>query len=151
MDYAFDINLKNRTILSSFLENFSLEKLNKVPEGFNNNIFWNIAHIVITQQLLVYNLSGLPMLISDAMAAKYKKGAKVENDVTQDEVIELKALLFSTVEKTKEDYKSGVFKAYSSYTTSTDSTMACVEEAIAFNNFHEGIHLGYILALKKSI
>jgi DinB superfamily len=151
MNYAFDINLKTRTILSSFLENFSLEKLNKVPEGFNNNIFWNIAHVVVIQQLLVYNLSGLPMLISDAMVAKYKKGAKTENDVTQDEVNELKTLLFSTVEKTKEDYNNGLFKGYSSYTTSTNSTMATVEEAIAFNNFHEGIHLGYILALKKSL
>jgi DinB family protein len=151
MDYAFDINLKNRTILNSFLENFSLEKLNKVPEGFNNNIFWNIAHVVVIQQLLVYNLSGLPMLISDTMVTKYKKGAKTENDVTQDEVNELKSLLFSTAEKTKEDYGSDVFKGYSSYTTSTNSTMATVEEAIAFNNFHEGIHLGYILALKKSL
>jgi hypothetical protein len=151
MDYAFDINLKNRTILSSFLENFSLEKLNKVPEGFNNNVFWNIAHVVVIQQLLVYNLSGLPMLISDEMMAKYKKGAKAENDVIQDEVNELKTLLFSTAEKTKEDYENGVFKGYSSYTTSTNSTMACVEEAISFNNYHEGIHLGYILALKKSL
>ncbi len=151
MDYAFDINLKTRAILSSFLENFSLEKLNKVPEGFSNNIFWNIAHVVVIQQLLVYNLSGLPMLINDAMVAKYKKGAKTENDVTQDEVNELKTLLFSTVEKTKEDYNNGLFKGYSSYTTSTNSTMVTVEEAIAFNNFHEGIHLGYILALKKSL
>lgn len=151
MDYAFDITLKNRNILNSFLEKFPLEKLNKVPEGFSNNIFWNIAHVVVIQQLLVYNLSGLPMLISDAMIAKYKKGAKTENDVTQEEVNEIKTLLFSTAEKTKEDYNNGFFKGYSAYTTSTNSTMTCVEEAIAFNNFHEGIHLGYILALKKSL
>jgi DinB family protein len=149
MDYAFDINLKNRTILNSFLESFSLEKLNKVPEGFNNNIFWNIVHVVVIQQLLVYNLSGLPMLISDTMAAKYKKGTKTESNVTQDEVNQLKALLFSTVENTKKDYANNLFKNYNAYTTSTNSTMANVDEAIAFNNFHEGIHLGYILALKK--
>jgi hypothetical protein len=31
------------------------------------------------------------------------------------------------------------------------STLTNVEEAIEFNNFHEGIHLGYILAMKNSI
>lgn len=151
MDYAFDIALKNRHILNSFLENFSLEELNKVPDGYSNNLFWNIAHVVVTQQLLVYNLSGLPMLINDEMVKKYGKGAKVEMNVTQDEVNELKELLFSTIERTKTDYDNGLFKTYNSYTTSTNSTMATVEEAIEFNNFHEGIHLGYILALKKAV
>ncbi len=151
MNYAFDITLKNRKILNSFLKSFSLEELNRVPEGFNNNIIWNIAHVIVVQQLLVYNLSGLPMMINDEMIAKYKKGSKVEKDVTQDEVNEIMELLFSTVEKMKDDYKNHIFKNYNAYTTSTNSSMTNVEEAIAFNNFHEGIHLGYILALKKSM
>ena len=41
MNFAFDITLKNRILLKSFLENFSLEQLNKVPEGFNNNIIFD--------------------------------------------------------------------------------------------------------------
>lgn len=151
MQYAFDITLKNRKILNSFLGEYSLEKLNKVPVGFNNNLIWNIAHVIVTQQLLIYNLSNLPMLIKDEMVEKYRKGTKVENDAKQEEVNEIKELLFSTVERMKADYEMGVFKDYNSYTTSTNSTMTCVEEAIAFNNFHEGIHLGYILALKKSL
>jgi len=151
MHYALDITLQNRKLLNSFIEKFSLEDLNKVPSGFNNNLIWNIAHVIVTQQLLVYNLSELPMMASDDMVAKYKKGTKVESDVTQDEVNEIKNLLFSSIEQMKTDYESGVFKNYTSYTTSTNSTMSCVEDAIKFNNFHEGIHLGYILALKKSL
>ena len=151
MHYAFDIVLKNRKLLNSFMEKFSLEELNKVPSGFNNNLIWNIAHVIVTQQLLVYNLSGLPMMTNDAMVAKYRKGTKVDGDVEQDEVNEIKGLLLSTVEQMKTDYENGFFKNYTSYTTSTNSTMTCVEDAVKFNNFHEGIHLGYILALKKSL
>ncbi|MCF6295653.1 MAG: DinB family protein [Flavobacteriaceae bacterium] len=151
MTWAFDITLKNRIILKSFLENFTLSQLNKIPKGFSNNIIWNIAHTIVTQQLLVYNLSGLPIIISEEMIESYRKGTKPERDLTQAEVDEVKRLLFSTIEKTKEDYNNGVFKTYNEYTVSTKSTLTNVEEAIAFNNFHEGIHLGYILALKKSL
>jgi hypothetical protein len=151
MDYEFDITLKNRHILSAFFEKCSLEGLNKIPDGFNNNIIWNLAHVIVTQQLLVYGLSGLPMMTNDKLVAKYRKGTKVEGDVAQNQVDEIKSLLFSTLKRTKEDYKKGAFKQYNAYTTSTNSTMTNVEEAIAFNNFHEGIHLGYILALKRAL
>lgn len=151
MDWAFDITLKNRNIMASFLDSFSLDELNKVPAEFNNNLIWNIAHLVVTQQLLTYGLSSLPMLISENMVKKYRKGSKTEDDVSQGEVDEIKELLFSTIEKTKEDYKKGFFKNYKEYTVSTKSTLTNIEQAIAFNNFHEGIHLGYILAMKKTL
>lgn len=151
MDWAFDITLKNRKIMASFLNSFSLEELNKVPTGFGNNIFWNIAHLVVTQQLLTYNLSGLPMLIDDEFVNKYRKGSKVEKEVFEVEVDQIKKLLFSTLDRTKQDYKNGLFKNYNEYTVTTKSTITNIEEAIEFNNFHEGIHLGYILAMKKAL
>jgi len=151
MNWTFDICLKNRNILEGFLNQFSLDELNKIPDGFSNNLIWNIAHVIITQQLLVYGNSQLPMLVSDEMVAKYRKGTKAEHDVNQEEVNEIKTLLFSTLEKTQDDYFNGHFKNYIEYTVSTKSTLTNVEQALEFNNFHEGIHLGYILALKKSI
>tara|TARA_R110002012_G_scaffold157293_3_gene318456 strand:- start:207 stop:668 length:462 start_codon:yes stop_codon:yes gene_type:complete len=151
MNFTFDVTLKNRTIFKSFLENLDLEQLNKVPEGYNNNIFWNIAHTVVTQQLLVYKLSGIPMLLEEDFVNQYKKGTKTEKDATQAEVDFVKGLLFSTIEKTKEDYENRLFQTYHEYTVSTKSTLTTVEEAIAFNNFHEGIHLGYILAQKRTL
>ena len=151
MIWALEITIKNREILRSFLDNFSLEQLNKIPKGFANNIIWNIAHTITIQQLFVYKLSGLPTIISEEMIGMYQKGTKPKRDVIQNEVDEIKKLLFSTIEKTEEDYKNGVFKNYNTYTTSTNSALTNVEDAMDFNNFHEGIHLGYILALKKSL
>jgi hypothetical protein len=149
MDYAFDISLKNRKLFEGFIESHSLEELNKVPKGFDNNIIWNIAHTIVTQQLLVYKLSGLPMLLSDEMVETYRKGTKTERDASQAEVNGIKDVLFSLIEKTKEDYDNKVFQTYNQYTVSTKSTLYTVENAIEFNNFHEGIHLGYILALRR--
>jgi hypothetical protein len=151
MQWTFDILEKNRKLMASFLDKFSVEQLNTVPEGFNNNIIWNIAHLVATQQLLTYKLSGLPMRVDEAFVEAYRKGTKANGMVSAEDIATIKSMLFSSVEQTKEDYNNGVFKSYNAYTTSTGSTLTSFEDAMAFNNYHEGIHLGYILAMKKSL
>ena len=57
MLYDIDIARKNRKIFESFIDRLTLEQLNKVPQGFKNNVIWNIVHCIVTQQLLVYKLS----------------------------------------------------------------------------------------------
>ncbi len=151
MNWSFDITLKTRAILYKFLEQFSLEQLNTVPKGYRNSIYWNIMHVVVTQQLLVYGLSGLPMLIDSQLIEAFRKGTKTEEAASQKDVDLLKGLLTSTIEQTQKDYAAGIFTNYTTYTVSTKSTLTNVEEALEFNNFHEGIHLGYILAMKNTI
>ena len=151
MDWSFDITLKTRAILYKFLEKFSLEQLNSVPKGYRNSIYWNIMHVVVTQQLLVYGLSNVQMLLDSEYIKAFRKGTKTEQDASQDDIEYLKSLLISTIEKTQSDYAAGIFTTFTSYTVSTKSTLTNVEEAIEFNNFHEGIHLGYIMAMKNTI
>ncbi|AXT61594.1 DinB family protein [Aquimarina sp. AD10] len=141
----------NRKLIEKILDNHTLEQLNKVPDGFRNNLIWNIAHVVVTQQLLVYKLSGLPMMIEEEMVNLYKKGTEFYREVTAEEVSKVKSLLFSTLDKTEEDLAAGIFKNYNEYETSTGFVLKSVQDALNFNNFHEGIHLGYILALKKAV
>lgn len=151
MQHPLEITKVNRRTLLKFLEGYSLEQLNKVPDGFKNNIFWNIAHVVVTQQLLFYKLSGQSMQIDDEMVAAYKKGTKTERPASQEEVDHLKELLFSTIDHTEIAIKEKLFTNYNEYATSTGFVLKSIEDAMHFNNFHEGIHLGYILALRKNI
>jgi hypothetical protein len=151
MGWNYNVPLQNRKLLSKFLEKFSLNQLNKIPEGYRNSVFWNIAHTIVTQQLLVYGLSNTPFLITSELVNTYKKGTKTTHEATKEELVLIKSLLFSTIEQTKIDYENGVFENYTSYTTSLDVTLTTIEEAMSFNAFHEGIHLGYILAMKNSL
>ncbi|AWM13523.1 DinB family protein [Flavobacterium sp. NRK F10] len=152
METTFRINQTSRNFSESFLKNLSLDQLNKIPDNFKNNIIWNIGHIIVTQQLLVYKLSGLPMKISDELIAKYQKGTKPEKPASQEEVDEIRSLLFSTIEKTKEDYENGVFKNFMQYTTQTGNfDIHNVEDALEFNNYHEALHVGVMLQLKKFV
>lgn len=149
MQATFDINLSSRNILLKFLENNSLEQLNTIPEGFSNNLIWNIGHVVVVQQMLVYKLSGLPMMISDAMVEKYRKGTKPEAEITQQEVDEIKHLLFATLEQSKTDFANGIFKGYSEFTTMSGFAIRDAKEAMEFNNYHEAIHTGIMMQIRK--
>ncbi len=140
------ITRKNILKLASGL---SEEQLNKIPENFNNNIAWNLGHLVVTQQLLCYKLSNLPCKISQEMIDKYRKGSSPQGKIEMEEIEEIKALLFSLIDATEEDYSAGLFKEYKEYTTSYNVTLHSFEEAFNFNNLHEGLHLGYCIALKK--
>ncbi|UZO82044.1 DinB family protein [Aquimarina sp. ERC-38] len=151
MQHPLEITRTSRRFLQNFLENHSLEELNKVPPGFKNNIIWNIAHVVVTQQVLMYKLSGLPLQVSDDMEATYQKGTKTERPATQEEVSLIKELLFTTIDQTENDLNNGVFKNFNEYPTSTGFDLKSIEDALHFNNFHEGLHIGYILALRKSL
>ena len=137
MDWNDTVTQQNRVLLSKFLDKFSLEQLNTVPKGFKNSIFWNIAHTVVTQQLLTYGLSGQPLLIQDQLVAHYKKGTVTVHKANEKELEELKSLLLSTLEQTKIDYDNGYFKNFTPYTTSLKVTLSTIEEAIRFNVFHD--------------
>lgn len=151
MQQVIETTLKLRKLISELLQKYTLEQLNKIPEGFNNNLIWNIGHIIVAQQVLVYKLSALPMMISDTMVEKYKNGSRPEQDITQSELDEIKQLLFDTIHKMNSDYQKGCFKEYNEYTTSIGFNLKSAEEAMVYNNFHEGLHVGVMMTIKKFI
>ena len=149
MKTTFTIWETSRNLYLKYLDNYSLEQLNKIPDGFSNNLIWNIAHIIVSQQKLVYVLSGLPMHISQKMLEKYQNGSKPDGKVSQEEVDEIKKLLISLVNQTKSDFENGIFKEFNAYQTKTGFYLGSLDEAIEFNNYHEGIHYGIMMQIKK--
>lgn len=152
MDYSFNICLKNRQQLEKFFNRFTPEQLNAIPKGYNNNILWNIGHTIATQQLLTYSLSGLTPHLDTDFITTYKKGTKPEGILATQEILEMKSRLFSSLEQLEKDYKAGIFEEFKEYTLSTTGgVLSKVEHAIAFNNFHEGLHLGCCIVLAKFV
>lgn len=149
MEKAFDLCRKNRIVIKNILENTPKEKLFEIPDNFNNNIWWNIAHIIATQQLLVYRKSNTPEIIAAEFIKTYSKGTKPDHIPTQEEIDLVSSSLLAEVDQMEADYKAGVFSSYEVYTTSIDVCLDSIEAAIGYNNYHEGIHLGSILALRR--
>src|SRR5690606_37631823 len=109
------------------------------------------AHVVVTQQLLVYKLSGQEMRVDNTLVEKFKKGTVPDGTATDAEINEIAGLLLDTVNWVQEDYRNGLFNGYNEYTTSVNIILRNAEDAILFNAYHEGIHLGAILALQKAL
>lgn len=133
------------------LETTSLEELALIPNGFNNNIFWNIAHCVSTQQLLHYYLSENLMRIDPVFVGKFKKGTLPSMDISALEVEQLSFLLMQTSKLLVKDYDDGMFEEYIPYTTAFGLDLKNIQEAIIFNNIHESLHYGYVMAQKRAL
>ena len=151
MNYHFQAHRQVRLNLLEILQNTSQKDLMFIPDGFNNNIYWNIAHTVATQQLLCYYLSGNPFRIDKYWIESYKKGTLPNLDVQQSEIDDLGFLLTETSKILMKDYDADFFADYTPYTTSFGLDLKNIQDAIIFNNMHEAQHLGYAMAQKRAI
>ena len=151
MESTFKIWETNRQLYLNFLNNYNLDQLNHIPTGFSNNLIWNIGHVILAQQGLVYRLSGLPSYVSDSLVETYKNGSKPTGKTTKEEVDELRELLTAMIQKTKADFNQDKFINYIEYTTSTGFHLASAKEAQEFNNYHEALHLGFMMNIRKFI
>lgn len=149
MEFVFKAWKTSRKIYLDFLDTYTLDQLNKVPQGFNNNLIWNIGHIVVAQQSLIYRTSNLPMYIPDQLFDLYKPGTRPSGATTQSEVDELRILLTVLIEKTEADYANGKFVAFNERITGTGFHLASLRDAFEFNNYHEGLHLGCMMSIRK--
>lgn len=146
-----DYTLQSRKNFVSLMNELSIDQLNQIPEGFNNSIIWNFGHTIITQQVLCYKLSGLPLLVEDELVETFRKGSKPDRPITEKEVEKLKILAMATLETLKNDLMIDTFKDFHQYTTSFGITLNNISEAVEFNGMHETMHLGYAKAMAKVI
>ena len=141
----------SRKLYLKFLDTYTLDQLNTIPEGLSNNMIWQAGHVIVSQQKLMYTLSNLPINIPQEMVVKYQNGSRPDGNATQEEVDEIKALLLSTVEQFKHDWESGKFTTFNEYQSQTGFHLATFQDAVTFNAFHEGIHYGMLMYLKKLV
>jgi len=150
MKFHFNVLRTTRRNILNATEGLSLEQINTIPAGFSNNIAWNLTHLIATQQLLVYGLSGTPFVVDTDLIETYRKGTKPQKQVTVSEWELYKKLLLTTVDQAEQDYNNGILGSdFKVYTTSYNITLNSLENAITFNNVHEGLHYGTIRALLK--
>lgn len=151
MTKQIEIIRKTRSFLLENLKGLSTEQLNKIPEGFNNNIIWNLGHLVAAQQGVCYLRAGLKPRVDERFISLYKSGTKPEQPADAAEIEQIKSLLFTTLDQLDADYNDHIFDGYTPWTTRYAVDLADIDAAINFIQFHEGLHGGCSTALKKLV
>ena len=144
--------IKNtRIFILELVKDLSTEQLNKIPSGFNNNIIWNIAHLTAAQQNMCYIRSGLEITVEEKHFSPFLSGTKPEEFIEQKEIDLIYNVLLNSMDLLAADYSSHIFLKFDPWDKRYGMKLNSIEDAINFIPFHEGMHIGYIMALKKLV
>jgi hypothetical protein len=143
------ITLQNRKACKKILDSLSIDQINQIPTGFNNNILWNCAHILAVQQMLTYGLINQTFTVDKAFVFRFSPGTKPDGSYDEPFVNEVKALLFSTFEQLREDINTEIFQEFNPFLTALKFEINDRGKAVAFNQYHEALHMGHILNIRK--
>ena len=86
MTRHFDFLKATRANLLKATADLSIGELNQIPNGFNNNIAWNMAHCLVTQYLLCYGLSGQVIPLDKEIIDLYRKGSKPNGPMSAEDL-----------------------------------------------------------------
>jgi len=151
MDKRIESIKKTRSYLLTLIEDLNTDQLNSIPPGFNNNIIWNLGHLISAQQGLCYLRSGLSIVIEEKFILPFKPETKPEKYLSTEDVAEIKNLLLTSLDEFNTDLQNNLFQSYNSFLTRYGVELNTVEDAIDFLPYHEGLHAGYIMALKRAV
>jgi hypothetical protein len=153
MDKIIELIKASRSKLLSLVEELTTAELNYIPVGFNNNLAWQIGHIVVSQQILCYKLAGQKLIIENELIDLYKNGSKPERDFSDAEIAQMKDYVLSTIDQLAIDLQNGIFDDYNPYTVSTypGFRLENVKDAVTFIASHDGLHYGCSLGLKRLV
>ena len=133
------------------LEGLTDEQMLHIPDGREDNIIWNVGHLLCSISRLTYVFSGHPLPIPEGYLAMFGKDTSARDWKADPDV---EAVLHRFVELATQieyDYRNEIFKDYKALQIVPDDNIASIEEAIAFHCFHEGLHIGKVLTIKESM
>ena len=153
MDKVFKFIIDGRKAFIRLIDELTLDQLNEIPEGFNNNIIWNFGHIVVSTQTLSYTRTGIREGVNWVKYVDaYAKGTKPTYYVSQEEVDDLKEIALRSIAAIEADYNAGVFRHVTAYETATyGASLNSIEDVLITSVGHDNLHYGYATAQKRII
>ena len=151
--WTLDAIRRTRASLLAAVDGLPAEAWAEVPAGLPNNVLWNVGHVAVTAELLTYGLAGLDLPAPAGAVAAFRKGTSPAGWAAPPDVGATRVLLLDGADRLEADLRAGRFDGapFRPYTTTPGVTLASVDEALAFDLYHEGLHAGAVLALRRLV
>ena len=138
-----------RELTLGHMEGLTENQLLTVPEGFNNNVLWNVGHVLYYLCAFTYGHSGLALPLPDEYVEWFKHGTTPSEWMTTPNSGEVAERARTIIPEIKADRAAGKFDAFEPFELAAGSSLDTLTEALVFHCAHEGMHVGHIAILKK--
>jgi hypothetical protein len=118
-----------------------------MPANFINTIHWHIGHILIVQDRLTLRLAGLEIGLPEAYVGWFGGGTKPADWQTQPPSVDI---LLQQLEEQPERLQKQLSGKLEDMLAIPFNNKETVGEALDYSFYHEGVHLGYLMALKRA-
>jgi urease accessory protein UreH len=150
MPFQFAIATRNK--IANKIRKLTIEQLNKIPTDCNNNIAWQLGHLVVSSEILCYHRTGAQPNKEIDLVEKYRNGSRPESFIEQSEIDGLLKRLLNSYNAVLEDYNKGIFKNITPYATHTFGVeMTTIEEVFDVCSNHDALHAGQISIMERWI
>lgn len=152
MESIFQSMRAVRAKIAAQLEGLSTGQLNAIPAGLNNNLVWQLGHLVVSTELLAYVRSQSIPHKEVPLADRYKIGTKPEGPVSAEEIDWLKERFFTSINQLEADFLAGKLVGAQPFSTHTFGITAnTIEEVFHMCLWHDTLHWGNITVMRKLV
>ncbi|MFD1737273.1 DinB family protein [Bacillus salitolerans] len=140
--------VRKRTL--AMLDTLSVNQIDKIPTGFNNNILWNIGHIFVSTESLLYGFVREQSPIEDRYVKLFTMNTSPKNwsgDIPS--FHELKDNLTLQLERVQKEFTGRLHEEGAKPFDLGTVQFTTVAEVFNFAIWHEGLHQGTITCLNK--
>jgi uncharacterized damage-inducible protein DinB len=125
--------------------------IDHMPEGFNNNIRWNLGHIYTVQEKFAFHFAGEPLQLPENFDRLFTKGTKPADWHGElPSLEELLALLAEQPKRIQEVLQDRLDEHVAKpFTTGSGLLLSTIGEFLNFTLYHEGMHFNSITLLKR--
>ena len=141
---------EGRNLLLERTKDLTPAQYNRIPPGFNNNIIWNMGHILVVSEDLLYENSPYQRPRHEFIKSRFEKGSVPDEIVGEDDIL----LIRHSLQQTAQFYKicTGMDKpGYETASASGSDLKVISVDVMRFLIFHEDMHYRRIAQLMEIV
>jgi hypothetical protein len=138
--------IRSRTV--KWIEALDPTIVDEMPVNYINTIHWHVGHILLVQDRLTLRLMGGTIGFPDEYTAWFGPGTKPADWQTQPPAVEL---LLQELREQTERLQSFISGKLPDKLAIPFLHYENLEESLGYSIYHEGVHLGYMMGLKRAI